>query len=345
MTVAGNPPEFFNTAPTDPVPAPVPRAPRTALGQLVSRPSTVAALVIVGLYTLAGFVVALPALVGGTLPSNVVTHLPLVARLDQAIDHAIGDPVGDSYQPPHLGLHPSQWLGTDILGRSVLWRVTYGTRVALIITVGTSVISIVLGTLLGVMSGYFGGWVDALITWLFTTVNSIPWILLVVAITFALQGYEFANGETFKERYGDLPAIILALGLTDWVGLCRLLRGDVFKHRAADYVAAARAAGAGTPRILFRHILPNVRHLIIITFSLSAVGYVQAEVALTFIGIGISDKPSWGRMITDSRLEILRGVWWEAAAASIAIFIISWALNVVGDALRDALDPKLRGRN
>jgi ABC-type dipeptide/oligopeptide/nickel transport system permease subunit len=344
MTVAGTPADFVAAVPADPQPV-FRRAPRTAVGQLLSRRSTVASLVIVAAYVLAGLVASVPAIVDAALPAAVSRHLPLVDRWGGAIDHAISDPVGDTYQPPHAGLHPSLWLGTDILGRSVLWRVIYGTRVALIITAGTSVLSLFIGTVLGVVSGYFGGWIDALITWLFTTVNSIPWILLVVAITFALQGYEFANGETFKERYGDLPAIILALGLTDWVGLCRLLRGDVFKHRASDYVAAARAAGAGTTRILFRHILPNVTHLVIITFSLSAVGYVQAEVALTFIGIGISDRPSWGRMITDSRLEILRGVWWEAAAASVAIFVISWALNVVGDALRDALDPKLRGRN
>ncbi len=318
MTMA-NPVDY--ALPTTVVAQPARARPRSAWGELTSRPRTVFCLGIVGLYVLAG----------------LASYLP-------AMERAIINPIGGSYDPPRLALHPSVWLGTDILGRSVLWRVIYGTRVALIITVGTSILSLGIGTTLGVLAGYFGGWVDALITWLFTTISSIPWILLVVAITYAVQGYTFQNGESFKDRYGDLPALILALGLTDWVGLCRLLRGDVFKHRAADYVAAARAAGAGTPRILFRHILPNVTHLVIITFSLSAVGYVQAEVALTFIGIGVSEKPSWGRMITDSKLEILRGVWWEALAASFAIFAVSWALNIVGDALRDALDPKLRGR-
>jgi len=252
--------------------------------------------------------------------------------------------VGGSYDPPHLG-SPALWFGTDILGRSIFWRTVYGTRVALIITIGASLLSLGIGSVLGICAGYFGGWIDAGITWLFTTISSIPWILLVVAITFGLQGHEFANGETIKDRYGDLPAIIAALGLTDWVGLCRLLRGEVLKHRSADYVQAASAAGAGTLRVLFRHILPNVRHLIIITFSLSAVGYVQAEVALTFIGIGVSEKPSWGRMITDAKLEMLRGIWWQMAAATLAIFVISLCLNIIGDALRDALDPRLRGRS
>jgi peptide/nickel transport system permease protein len=202
------------------------------------------------------------------------------------------------------------------------------------------VLSIGIGAVLGILAGYFGSWIDVIVVWMFTTLSSIPWILMVIAIMVMLRAHE-----TLRETVGDLPFVIIALGLTDWVGLCRLLRGEVLKHRESDYVMAARAAGAGTPRILMLHILPNVFHLVIITFSLGAVGYVQAEVALTFIGIGISTKPSWGRMITDSRLEILRGVWWQLTAATVAIFVICLALNIVGDALRDALDPKLRGRD
>ncbi len=298
---------------------PLPR--KTAWRVLISKPITVVCLVIVGMYIITG----------------IFSCSSMMARL-------IDEKVGDSYQRPTI-LSPSLWLGTDILGRSVLWRTIYGTRVALLITFGASVLSLGMGTVLGICAGFFGGWVDSVITWLFTTISSIPWILLVVAIAFALQGYEFRDGESIKDKFGDLPAIICALGLSDWVGLCRLLRGEVFKHRSADYVISARALGVSTPRILLRHILPNVLHLVIITFSLSAVGYVQAEVALTFIGIGISDKPSWGRMITDAKVEVLRGVWWQVTAATMAIFIICLALNIVGDALRDALDPKLRSRS
>jgi peptide/nickel transport system permease protein len=283
--------------------------PKSAWRLLVAKPVTAACLAIAGLFLLAG----------------ILSCFGFMNDLAMA-------KVGNSYDPPHLG-RPALWLGTDILGRSILWRTIYGARVALIITAGASSLSLGIGTVLGICAGYFGGWVDVVITWLFTTINSIPWILLVVGITFALQGHEFSNGETVKDRYGDLPAIIAALGLTGWVGLCRLLRGEVLKHRAADYVQAARASGAGTFRILFHHIFPNVRHLIVITFSLSAVGYLQAEVALTFIGIGISEKPSWGRMITDAKLEILRGVWWQMAAASAAIFLLSISLNLIGDAL------------
>jgi ABC-type dipeptide/oligopeptide/nickel transport system permease subunit len=318
MTQTLSPAAVAETEVIDP-PAPFRRP--SAISVVLSKRSTVVCLVIVGIYVLAG----------------LISLFPFMERASSNV-------VGTFYQPPSFA-KPSLWLGTDIQGRSVLIRTIYGSTFALQITFWTSLISLGLGILLGVSSGYFGGWIDALVTWMFTTVSSIPWILLVIAITFVLQGVVFADGDTFKEKFGPLPAIILALGLTDWVGLCRLLRGEVFKHRQADYVQAARAAGASTPRILLRHILPNVFHLVIITFSLAAVGYVQAEVALTFIGIGINDKPSWGRMITDAKQEVLRGVWWQITAATAAIFIICLALNVVGDALRDALDPKLRGRD
>ena len=243
----------------------------------------------------------------------------------------------DSYELPSwraVGL----WLGADHLGRSVLWRLLYGTRIALTVAVSACLISIFVGTTLGLIAGYFGRWIDSLVIWLFSTVNSVPAILLMIAMAYALQGFE-----TLKDRLSGMPIVVLALGLTGWVGLCRLIRGEVMRHRERDYVVAARAAGAGHLRIMFRHILPNVFHLIIIDFSLGMVGCVQAEVALAFLGLGITDRPSWGRMIDDAKLELLRGVWWQVAAATAAIFILCLALNILGDALRDALDPRLRG--
>ncbi len=118
--------------------------------------------------------------------------------------------------------------------------------------------------------------------------------------------------------------MILPLGLTDWVGLCRLIRGEVIKLRDLDFVVAARALGLGQPRILFRHILPNTFHIILITFSLSSVAYVQVETILAFLGLGITSKPSWGRMIDDSKLELLRGVWWELTAATRRFWCFRW---------------------
>jgi ABC-type dipeptide/oligopeptide/nickel transport system permease subunit len=263
----------------------------------------------------------------------------------------IWDIVGGSFQPPTFVITspeggrtvrrlapPALWLGTDLIGRSILWQTLYGSRVALEITAGASILAIGIGLVLGVVAGYFGGWVDNLIIWLFTTVSSVPWILLVIALVYALEGYA-----ALKDWLGGIGPVILALGLTDWVGLCRLIRGEVLALRQRDFVVAAKAAGLGDARILFRHIVPNVTHILIITFSLGAVGYVQAEVVLSFLGIGISNRPSWGRMIDDAKLELLRGVWWPATAATIAILVISLALNYLGDILRDALDPRLRG--
>ncbi|MDB5358438.1 MAG: transporter permease [Phycisphaerales bacterium] len=244
---------------------------------------------------------------------------------------------------------PAYWLGLDFQGRSVFWRVLYGTRVALLITICASILSLGIGTVLGIMAGFFGGWVDDVITWLFSTVSSIPWLLLVIAMAYAIQGNEPMSGlrrhETLQKIFGGLTTIILALGLTDWVGLCRLMRGEVIKLRDRDFVIAGRALGLGNARILFRHILPNTFHLVIITFSINAVAYVQVEVILAFLGLGVTDKPSWGRMIDDAKLELLRGVWWQLAAATVAIFILSLAVNLLGDFLRDALDPRLRGQD
>lgn len=283
-------------------------------GRITRRPLPLACLLVVGIFVVCG----------------VIGFTPLLNK-------KVSDPVGESYQPPTFKKF-DLWLGADIQGRSVLWRVIYGTRVALTITVVASAISLGIGVTLGIVAGFFGGWVDDVITWLFTTVSSVPWILLVLALVYALKGFTI-----FGQELSELTIVILALGLTDWVGICRLIRGDVLKHRDRDYVYAARAAGLGNTRILFRHILPNVSHLIIITFSLGAVSYVQAEVALTFLGLGITDKPSWGRMIDDAKVELLKGVWWQLAAATVAIGILCLALNILGDALRDALDPRLRG--
>lgn len=277
--------------------------------RLSRRPAVLICMAIVALYLLIG----------------LCTFLPVFER-------KIIDPVADGYHAPSLSKF-DLLLGTEIQGYPVIWRLLYGTRVALIITIFASILSLGIGVSLGILAGYFGGWIDDLITWLFTTVSAIPWILLMVAMIFALKQFEM----------DPLVMIILALGLTDWVGICRLIRAEVLKHRDRDYVQAARAAGASTPRILLRHILPNVFHLVIITFSLGAVSYVQAEVVLTFLGLGITSRPSWGRMIDDAKQELLRGVWWQAVAATAAIGILCLALNLLGDALRDALDPRLRG--
>ena len=263
------------------------------------------------------------------------------------------DRVGGSNQPPAMfavdaagkkSVAPGLWFGTDFLGRSVMWRFLFGVRIALTVAILAALVETVIGLTLGALGGYFGGWIDAFVIWLFSTISSIPWILLMLSLAYALKGQTVGLPWSQKEySLAGIPTIVLALGLTSWVGLCRLIRAEFLKHRDRDYVIAARAMGLGTFRIIFRHIVPNVFHIVIINFSLGLAAYVQAEVVLSFLGLGVTDAPSWGRMIDDAKLELLKGVWWQMAAATAAIFVFSLCVNIFGDALRDALDPRLRG--
>ncbi len=239
------------------------------------------------------------------------------------------EPVGPRYEPPSWE-YP---LGTDIFGQSVLRKTLYGAKTSLTVAALASVISIAIGVPLGAIAGYFGRRIDELIVWLYSTLESIPGILLILAFAFVL-----------RDRVSGLSAVYLAIGLTSWVGLCRLIRGEVIKHKERDYVTAAKAFGGTDFYVIFRHILPNVFHLVIIDFSLRFVSFIHVEVILSFLGLGAKETPSWGVMIDDARLELAQGVWWQLAAATAAIFFISLALNILGDDLRDALDPKLRGR-
>jgi peptide/nickel transport system permease protein len=233
----------------------------------------------------------------------------------------------DDYAPPSW----NHLLGTDIQGRDVFHRVIQGTYISLKVALIMSLIYIVIAVFFGSLAGYFGGWVDDLIQWLYQTLASVPGLLLLIALTFVLgQG---------------LTNVAIALGVVGWVGLCRLIRAEYLKHKERDYVLAARALGAGNYRIIFRHILPNTLHIVIISFSLGFVHAIMGEVVLTFVGLGAqAHEPSWGRMISDARAELARdpAVWWPLAGATAAMFIVCLAFNILGDSLRDALDPRLK---
>lgn len=234
--------------------------------------------------------------------------------------------IGTSYMAPGM----EALFGTDIFGRSVATRVIKATETAVAIGVVVSIIAIVIGTTLGMLAGYFGGIIDEIIVWFYTTFSSIPSIMLLVAIAFIL-----GKGTT---------TVFLSLGVTSWVGLCRIVRAEVMKHKEREYIAAANAIGATHSRKLIKHILPNISHLLIINFTQTFDSAVKAEVVLSFLGLGVVGRPSWGTMIDDSKLELARGVWWQLAAATLAMFVIVLAFNILGDALRDALDPKLKGK-
>lgn len=232
-----------------------------------------------------------------------------------------------AYQAPTW----AHWFGTDVFGRDVLARAAHGTVTSLTVGFFGAGIAMFIGTFFGAIGGYFGGKIDDLVVWLYTTVDTIPGILLVVSFSFVMGP--------------SLKTVCLAIGLTAWVGHCRIIRGEYIKHRDQDYVQGAAALGAGHIRRIFLHILPNVFHLILINFSLGFVGAIKSEVILSFLGLGVEPgTPSWGVMINDAKQELFRGVWWGLAAATIFMFFLVLAVNLFNSELRDALDPKLKNK-
>ncbi len=221
-------------------------------------------------------------------------------------------------------------LGSDGLGRDVFQRLLQGTRIAFMVGIVTSMIAIPIGVFLGCLAGYFGGRMDDFIVWLYSTFASIPGLLFILAIAMVVGR--------------GLQGVYLGIGLTTWVGLCRLIRGEVIKHKTRPYVLAARTLGVSHARIIFRHILPNVFHIVIVTFTLGFPAAISTEVFMSFLGIGVQGEPSWGIMISNARLRLWHGFWWEMTFVTLAIFFIVLAFNLLGDALRDALDPRLRNR-
>jgi peptide/nickel transport system permease protein len=264
------------------------------------------------------------------LPAVIEPARELLVQVLDARDVAGQPPPYDvqdldkQYAPPSLA-HP---MGTDGLGRDVMQRVIQGARIAFRVGIVTSLIAIPIGMILGCLAGYFGGWLDDLVGWLYTTFASMPTLLFVLAISVVVER--------------GLLGVYLGIGLTTWVGLCRLIRGEVMKHKERTYVRACKALGIGPFRTIFRHILPNVAHIIIITFSLRFPSAIGTEVIMSYLGIGVQGEPSWGIMIGSARLRLWHGVWWELAFTTIAIFVVVLAFNLLGDALRDMLDPRLR---
>ncbi len=238
--------------------------------------------------------------------------------------------IPDNLHPygPFTLSHP---FGTDIFGRDCLGRAIHGGVTALSIGFLSSSISLVIGLVLGGVAGYFGGWVDSLVVRLYTTIDSVPPILLIPALAFVLGR--------------GLTVVYIAVGVTSWVGLCRLIRAEFMKHKERDYVAAAKALGASHQRRIFLHIMPNVMHLALIQFSLGFVGAIKFEVLLSYLGVGVEPSvPSWGIMLDDAKLELARPFWGNLLAATVLMFGLVLAFNLLNDALRESLDPKLKNK-
>jgi peptide/nickel transport system permease protein len=282
------------------------------------------ALAVVGLYVLIALLDSVAWVGGAGQPRSVLDRF-FPANFQErsysaplaAVEFYGGAPLA------HPGHHP---LGTDILGRDTLHQVLQGARVALLVGGLTSLLAIPLALLFGVSAGYVGGRLDGAVFFVMSVVASIPSVLLLVALIMVLGK-------------GTLQ-VCVALGLTGWVGFCRISRGETFKLRELDYVQAARALGIAEPRIVLTHIVPNLTHLVVITFALMFSGLVLSEAILAWLGLGIDG--SWGQMIDQARDELARDpiIAWNLLAAASALFGLILAVNLVGDGLRDVLDPR-----
>jgi ABC-type dipeptide/oligopeptide/nickel transport system permease subunit len=246
------------------------------------------------------------------------------------------------YELRNLAPSARHLFGTDGLGHSVLLKTLLGAHVSMTVGFMANIIAIPLGLMLGAIAGYFGRRVDDLIVWFYTTLASIPGIILLIALKFAFTERVLFANTPFALDLSGMAGVYLALGLISWISTCRLVRAETMKIKEFDFVMAARASGRSDFAILVRHILPNVFHIAIINFSLGFVGAISAEVMLSFLNIGVQDLPSWGKMINDARMDLVVGRWWELTAAVSATFVIVLSWNIFGDRLRDALDPKLR---
>lgn len=258
---------------------------------------------------------------GGVIVLLVLLALgaPLFARHDP-----FGIDLINSLQAPSL----SHWFGTDIQGRDVWARLVYGARVSLSVGIVSQGIALTLGVILGLISGYYGKWVDELVMRLADVTLAFPTLLLLIALVAALQP--------------SLTVVFITIGVVGWAGMARLVRGQVLVVRELEFVQAERALGSGDIRILMRHILPSVVAPVVIAATLGVAGAIMAESSLSFLGLGVQPPtPSWGSMIADGRdLYQLRHAPWTSVFPGLAIGAAVLGFNLLGDALRDAIDPR-----
>jgi peptide/nickel transport system permease protein len=240
-------------------------------------------------------------------------------------------------------------LGTDKVGQDVFYLALKSVRTSLVIGTVTTLVLLPMGIALGTMAGYFRGWIDDVIQYVYTTLNSIPGVLLIAAAVLMMQVYIDLHPQIFPTavQRSDLRLLFLCaiLGLTSWTGLARLLRGETLKLSQLEYIQAAHAFGVSDARVLSRHILPNVAHIVIISMVMDFSGLVLAEAVLSYVGVGVDPSTnSFGTMINGARLEMSREpvVWWSLATAFTFMFALVLAANLFADAVRDGFDPRVR---
>ena len=230
---------------------------------------------------------------------------------------------GPMWAPPSA----EHWLGTNIIGQDIFERAIYSTRTAFEVGLVVALLSTLLGGVLGGVAGYFSNrWPDELILWLMGVLDAMPFFLFVAALAYALQGSPYA--------------MHIAMIATFWTTTARLVRGEVIKLKQFEFVEAARAIGLPQRLILFRHILPNTYHILLVQATIVFVGAIKSEVILSFLGLGVTDGVSWGLMIAESTQEVQAGHFSNFVTASLFLFVLVYAFNMFSDALQDALDPK-----
>jgi peptide/nickel transport system permease protein len=238
-----------------------------------------------------------------------------------------GKPGGATAQVARRATLP---FGGDKWGHDVIKKTIKGAETSIVVGLVAALLAVTLGTLFGAVSGYCGGLVDDFFNWFYSIFTSIPSILMILTVAAVLQ----QKGVT---------TIVLILGLTGWTGPYRLIRAEYMKHKAREYVMAADAIGASTWRKMFSHIFPNVSHVALVQLSILVVGFIKAEVILSFLGFGVPvGVVSWGSMLNEAQNELILGKWWQLTAAACAMAVLVTAFSLFTDALRDALDPKLK---
>jgi peptide/nickel transport system permease protein len=220
--------------------------------------------------------------------------------------------------------------GADKWGHDIIKKTIKGAETSIIVGLAAALLAVSLGTLFGAFAGYYGGALDDLFNWFYSIFTSIPAILMILTVAAVLQ-------------QKGVSTIVLILGLTGWTGPFRLIRSEYIKHKGREYVMAADAIGASAMRKMFSHILPNVSHVALVQMSILVVGFIKAEVILSFLGFGVPvGVVSWGSMLNEAQNELILGKWWQITAAATAMAVLVTAFSLFTDALRDALDPKLK---
>jgi peptide/nickel transport system permease protein len=283
---------------------------------------------------------ARPSFLGAASPERAGVALPAAAAASAEIDISDVDPLAPRYREweeraakDHAQARPlAQTLpfGGDRLGRDVLSKALKGTQISVSVGLLAAVVATLVGASLGALAGFFGGRIGDLVEWIYNVLTAVPEILLFFAFAAV-----FGRG---------ISTLVLIMGLTGWTGQYRQVRAEFLKHARREYVLAAEAIGAGSGARMFRHILPNVSHVILARMSLLVVNFIKAEVILSYLGLGVkTSQVSWGTMLAESQSELILGHWWQLAAATIAMAVFVTAFSLMAEAWRDALDPRLRG--